>query len=107
MSLSPEFRDFLVEHFSELGPVSVRRMFGGAGLYLHGVIFALVINEVVYLKTSEATRPLFEAEGSEPFTYEKKTGKSVSLRYWRIPEAAMDDPEEAALWARRALAAGD
>ena len=107
MAVSSEFRDYLEEHLSGLGPVRFKRMFGGAGLYLHDVIFGLIIEDVLYLKTDAATRPLFQAAGSRPFEYEKKSGKVVGVRYWSLPETALDDPDEAVEWARRALAAGE
>ncbi len=32
------------------GPVAVKRMFGGAGIYRDGLMFALVADDVLYLK---------------------------------------------------------
>jgi DNA transformation protein len=102
MSASPEFREFLQEHLAALGPIQFKRMFGGAGVYLHDRIFGLIFQDVLYLKTSDATRPLFEAAGSQPFTYEAK-GKRVSLAYWSLPDTAMDDADEAVDWVRRVV----
>ena len=39
--------DFIRDLFSEFGPVDVRRMFSGAGVYADGVIFALVLRDVL------------------------------------------------------------
>ena len=100
--MSRDCIDYLHDLFSAFAPVTTRRMFGGYGVYRDGVILAIVIGEVLYLKTDDATRTEFEAEGSEPFMYETKDGKRVAMSYWRTPEAALDSPEDFRPWARRA-----
>jgi len=103
--LDPEFiRDL----FAQFRPVTVRRMFGGAGIWSEGLMFALVFDGAIYLKVDEASIPDFEREGSRPFVYTraKSPGRigRHSLSYWRLPERLYDDPDELALWAGRALA---
>jgi DNA transformation protein len=97
--------DDIQELFSVFGPVSVRRMFGGAGIYADGTMFALVARGVIYLKADEVNTPAFERENLAPFTYEFKDGKRGVMSYRRMPERLYDDPEELATWARDALAA--
>ena len=87
------------------GPVSVRRMFGGAGICADGTMFALVARGVIYLKADEVNTPAFERESLAPFTYETKDGKRGVMSYRRMPDRLYDDPEELATWAREALAA--
>ncbi len=60
--------DFIHDLFAQFGPVTVRRMFSGAGLFCDGVMFGLIVRGVIYLKTDEASIAAFEREGSEPFT---------------------------------------
>lgn len=102
------FADFVRELFAGLGPVSVRRMFGGAGAYAQGRMFALIADEVIYLKTDAALKAALAAEGSQPFVWVPesgpKQGQRVEMSYWRLPEAALDDPDEATKWGRMALA---
>ena len=97
--------DYLHELFAEFGKVQVRRMFGGAGVYCDGLMFALVSDGVIYLKAGADTVPAFERENCAPFQYDTKTGKRAIMSYWRMPERLYDDTEELAQWARRALAA--
>jgi DNA transformation protein and related proteins len=87
------------------GHVSVRRMFGGAGIFADGVMFGLVSAGQIYLKTHSTTLACFEREGCRPFGYSSKNGKRVLTSYWRLPDRLYDDPEELAGWARQALAA--
>ena len=95
--------EHICELFAGFGPVAVKRMFGGAGVYAGGTIFAIVIDGVIYLKADEHGIPAFEAEGLAPFSYEAKN-KRVVTSYWRMPDRLYDDPEELAQWSRRALA---
>jgi len=97
--------DDIQELFSVFGPVSVRRMFGGAGICADGTMFALVARGVIYLKADEVNTPAFERESLAPFTYETKDGKRGVMSYRRMPDRLYDDPEELATWAREALAA--
>ena len=93
----------LAELFSAYGPVTVRRMFGGAGVFADGLMIALWVEGVVFLKADEHTIPDFEREGLRPFSYETKAGTRTLTSYWRMPERLYDDPDELAAWARRAL----
>lgn len=101
-------RDALVEHCTELlaplGAVRVRRMFGGHGIYIDELFIAIIAFDRLYLKTSAATRPKFEAEGCEPFVYNSKT-QAVALGYWTAPAEAMESPALMAPWARLAVQA--
>ncbi len=90
------------ELFREFGPVSVRRMFGGAGIFVDRVMIGLVSDGAIHLKADSETIPRFEAEGQGPFTYPTKTGTHTLTSYWRMPERLYDDPDELARWARDA-----
>jgi DNA transformation protein len=94
--------EHLKEVFSAFGPVSVRRMFGGAGVYAEGTMFALIAEGEIYLKADAETIPAFRAAGAAPFIYGAK-GKRVVMSYWRLPDRLLDEPDELAEWARAAL----
>ena len=100
--------EFIRDLFAQFRPVSVRRMFGSAGLSCDGLTFGLVFDGAIYLKVDAQSIPDFEREGSKPFVYTraKSPGKigRASLSYWRLPERLYDDPDELAVWAARALA---
>lgn len=105
MPTSAEYLDFIKEQFSGFGPVTVRRMFGGAGVYQDGLMFALIADETLYLKADSVSRGEFEALSLPPFTYTAKGEKKIVMAYWRAPEACLDDLDEMTLWARKAFAA--
>lgn len=102
------FHDFVRELFQDLGPVQIKSMFGGAGGYADGVMFLLLADGAIHIKVDEALKAELRAEGSGPFQWTPQSGprkgEAVDLGYWRLPDAALDDPEEAAKWGRKALA---
>ena len=91
--------------FRSLGPVHIRRMFGGQGVYQGELMFALVASGEVYLKADDETAGFFRDRGSRPFTYETRDGRRSIMSYWLMPESALDDPDEAAELAAIAVAA--
>ncbi|MEX1033592.1 MAG: TfoX/Sxy family protein [Cellvibrionaceae bacterium] len=99
-----EYAEYLREVFSPFGPITIRRMFGGFGVYHEGLMFGLVADDRLYLKTDSENLSFFEAEGLEPFEYNKK-GKMVKMSYHRAPDEIMDDQEQAVIWARRSYEA--
>ena len=104
MASSAGFLEFLAEQLAGLGPVSIRRMFGGTGVFADGVMFALVSDDALYFKADESTCGDFEAEGMGAFNYATKGGRNTIMSYWRAPERLFDEPDEMLAWARKALA---
>lgn len=92
------------ELFSTYGIVSVRRMFGGHGVFADGIMFALESDGELYLKADDLTIPKLAAENSEPFVY-KARGREIALSYWKLPERLYDEPDEFAGFAREAFGA--
>jgi len=102
--MSDSFSDYLRDLFSLLGPVTLRRMFGGQGLYHRDVIIGLVIGEELFLKTYADTLEAFRAAGGHPFVYQGK-GKPVATSYWLPPAEAMESAQAMQPWARMAYEA--
>jgi len=103
---SPDFLAYLTELMRDGGvPTTSRRMFGGHGLYADGVFFAIVDDDVLYLKVDERSRAEFDALGCTPFTYATKEGVQQALSYLRVPDEALERPDAMGRWARLALGA--
>ena len=101
MPTSDGFLELLKDALSGFGPVSVRRMFGGAGLYAGGVMFGLVIDDTLYLKADDATRAR-----SRPKGWPLRLFDARPIRFHVLlarAERLLDDPEEMEGWARTAL----
>ena len=104
MSLSDADAAFAKELFAELPAITTRKMMGGLCLYSEGTIFAMVHGDgSIWLKGGGDFGEVLEAEGSKHWTYTRDSGKVTAMPYWTLPDAALDDPEIACDWARRAL----
>ena len=87
--------------FAAFGPVRLRRMFGGEGVFVGRQIIGLVMEERIFFKTDEATRAAYLAERCKPFGF-NKGGKYIETSYYAVPERLYDEPEEFGAWARKA-----
>ena len=104
MGSSHEFAAFVVECLQPLGPVVARPIFGGFGIYLDGVMFALIARDTLYLKVDDGNRQAYEDAGLPHFVYEDK-GKPIRMPYREAPGEGFDDPEVLCDWASAAYAA--
>lgn len=106
MAQTSDFIAHVLDLLSSWGGVSVRRMFGGHGVYRQGVMFALVTDDTLYFKTDDRNRPDFVAAGMRPFAFtKKKRAERIETSYWQTPPELFDDAEEMVRWAERALKA--
>ncbi len=104
MSVSDADIAFAKELFAGVGALTTRKMMGGLCLYHDGTIFAIIHSDLgLMLKGAGPFQDVLEAEGCTRWTYSRDGGKETSMPYWSMPDGAMDDPDLAADWARRAL----
>ena len=102
MAVSPGFADFVVEQLDGCGDISTKRMFGGVGLYCGDVFFAIIDNDILYLKVDDTTRSEFVRAGSGPF---KPYGdERTTMGYYDVPVSVLEDADELVQWSRRAIA---
>lgn len=103
MPVTKSYRTFVLEQLNRALPsVRARSMFGGVGLYAGDVFFALIADDVVYLRTDESSRAEFESLGMEPFRPFAEHGPVMS--YYQLPEEILEDADELRRWADRAIA---
>ncbi|MCY0147236.1 TfoX/Sxy family protein [Hoeflea sp. G2-23] len=93
--------DLIRDMFDSLGEVTIKRMFGGKGVYHQGRILALEFHDEILLKADTESAPEFAAAGAQQWVYEGKN-KPVAMPYWSIPDSAIDDPDELSTWVRLA-----
>ena len=101
----PEFTAHCLDLLACVGPCVARRMFGGWGISVDGITFALIADlgdgERLWLKTNDQTVARFEAEGCVRFIYPSKD-RVMSMHYHTAPEAAMESPALMRDWAHLA-----
>ncbi|WP_111496368.1 MULTISPECIES: TfoX/Sxy family protein [Marinobacter] len=99
-----EFTRFVLELMQSVGPVTHRRMFGGAGLFLEGLMIGLIADRALYFKVDSETEAAFVEAGLMPFTYQR-AGRDVALSYREAPEEVFDDIDAMRDWGGRAWSA--
>ncbi|WP_245411021.1 TfoX/Sxy family protein [Microvirga flavescens] len=97
--------DDIRDVFSGFGPVRIRKMFGGQGIYRDDLMFALEADGELYLKTDAESEAMFRIHDSRPFAYTTRDGRTTVMSYWLLPSFALDDLDEAARFAHAAFAA--
>ncbi|WP_075996266.1 TfoX/Sxy family protein [Salaquimonas pukyongi] len=103
MAITREFASHLEDLFSVLPGSHTRRMFGGVGVFRHGLMYALALEDgKICLKADEQTHADFTAEGCAPWVYERN-GRKMDMGYWQMPEHLMDDEEARRQWAQKAF----
>jgi DNA transformation protein len=102
MAVTEGFKEFVRDLFAEFGPVAIRNMFGGAGVYADGVMFAILADDALFLKTDAVSALAYASEGMTPFKYTPRGKEPVAMSYWEVPPRLLEQPEEFAVWARQA-----
>ena len=102
MPPSTSHLDHLKDLFSTIGDISIRKMFGGAGIYCDGRIFAIADDDDVWLKVDDVSREYFEAAGLKPFEVEMQ-GKKGTMSYYKPPDDIYDDEDALRHWTGLAL----
>ena len=103
MAVSDDFLNYVVDQLRLWGDVSVRRMFGGAGLYREGKMFGLIADDVAYLKVDDSNREDFVKAGSSPFNPYPDKVKTTVMSYYEIPPEVLENPAELSKWAQRSF----
>lgn len=105
MTAGDSFAEFLCEQLAPLGRITVRGMFGKAGVFCDGLMLGMLADETLYFRVDEQNREAFaEAAAFPPLNY-AKGGQLIDLAFWRAPDRLFDEPDELLAWARLALAA--
>ncbi len=83
------------------GAVSVRRMFGGAGLYRAGAMFAVIADDVAYLKVDDSDCDAFLQGGRRRSSLTPDKIKTAIGTYYEIPADILEEPAALPQWAER------
>ena len=105
MTSHDPFTEHSLELLQPMGRARAKKMFGGVGLYVDELFIALIANDRLYLKVGEIHRAAFEAAACEPFRFQMKDGREMTMNYWTAPDEALESSEAMRLWARRAMEA--
>lgn len=101
MPVTENYLNYVLDLLDGAGPVEVRRMFGGAGLYIDGLFFALIADDILYFKVDESNEEDYKLAGMEPF----RPFGTYSMSYYQVPPGVMEDNGELKAWVQKSLRA--
>ena len=96
------FKEFVLDQLSALPDVRAKAMFGAHGLYSGDHFFGILDEGRLFFKTDAQSQTDYTARGMGPFTYESK-GKVMTMSYHEVPPDVLEQPQELAGWARKAI----
>jgi len=102
MAVSDEFLAFVIDQLDAPGKATAKKMFGGAGIYLEGVMFGLVADDVFYLKVDDTNRDDFENTGMTPFRPYPEKNK-MTMSYYEVPIDVLENKKALCVWAGKAM----
>jgi DNA transformation protein len=106
MSYDEGLYAWVQEALEPLGTVTMRKMMGGATLYLDGTVFAIIDEGEIWFKSDADADAVWDAQGCERFAVTFKDGRVDTMNYRRAPTDVYDDAEAMQSWAALALDAG-
>jgi DNA transformation protein len=95
-ALSP-YCEYILDLLQNCGDVTIKRMFGGYGVFKNTVITAIIVKDELYLKVDSSNQKQFEKLNSEQFSYESKD-KVIKMSYWKVPLEIIEDHEHLEEW---------
>ncbi len=89
----PELINYYAEIFESLGPIEVKRFFGGWGFRHMDTQFAVYLRDVLYLVVDDVLREKLKEIGAIAFSYEK-TNKTIMVeRFYSVPDDFLENPD--------------
>ena len=76
MACSPEFIQYITEQLKNAGRITCRKMFGEYGMFLDGKIVAIICEDQLFLKVTEAGLKMYPELKDNPY----HEGASASYR---------------------------
>jgi DNA transformation protein len=103
MAVDESYKEYVVDQLGKLGYVTVKKMFGGAGIYYDSLIFGLLADDVLYFKVDDSNKSDYERAGMKPF--QPFDDKPMVMPYYEVPVDILENRELLANWAMKSLSA--
>lgn len=97
-----EYAKTIIQWLAPLGPVTSKKMFGGVGFFLDGLMFAKLTGEgTPHFRVDDTNRADYERLGASQFNSDSK---KKSMPYYEVPAQILEDEQQFVAWARKAHA---
>lgn len=96
MPITQAFLEATIARLSAARPVTYRKMFGGAGVYLDGFMFAVLDDDRVYFKVDEVNEGRYVDAGTDLFVYDPSKG--ATMPYREVPPKVWESPNTLGEW---------
>jgi DNA transformation protein and related proteins len=106
MAIDEGLYAWVQEALEPMGTVTLRKMMGGATLYLDGAIFAIMVDGELWMKSDAEADAIWDTISTERFTVTFKDGTIDSMNYRRAPSDVYDDAEAMQKWVSVSVEAG-
>ena len=100
MAVSESYKEFIDDQLAGIEGVYAKKMFGGVGYFVDGVIFGCIMGGVFRLKTNEQTEKKYTELGLSGYNV---PGKNMTMPYFEVPESILENPNELKKWSLEAL----
>lgn len=94
MPVSKEFVDRVTETLGAVRPITVKKMFGGIGVYVGDAFFGVGDDDRLYFKVDAKSVGAYEAKGMTPWVL----GGKENLKYRELPEEIFNDEKALGEW---------
>jgi DNA transformation protein len=94
------FVKFVEDQLRSLRGLTIKKMFGGYGIYRGEDFFAIIAGGRLYFKIDDKTKQDYIDRGMGPF---KATPKQTLKTYYEVPVDVLEDDGELTAWARVAI----
>ena len=91
MAVKEDVLKFVLDQLSAVDALTIKRMFGGVGIFRNGLMFGKIGGGKFYLKVDDHNKSEFEARGMKAFFSEKKR---KGMPYWEVPFDILEDRDE-------------
>jgi len=97
MPVTKEAVQKFVDLLTAVRPITHRSMFGGIGLYVDGVFFAVIDDDRLYFKSDATTEEAYDAFKADVWAIPGQNGPSI-MPYREVPSKILGDPERLGEW---------
>lgn len=90
----------VTNELASMGHVTTKKMFGGIGIFLEGLMFAKISGDgTLFFRVDDTNRADYEALGTESF---HSDSKKKGMPYYEVPGQVIEDEKLFQQWAKTA-----